>query len=193
MSEKFVLVSLEEEKAKKLAEAISNSTARKILNYLSEIEEAPESKIAKDLKIPLNTAHYNLQNLKKSGLVEVEEFKWSEKGRKIDLYKIAKKFILISPKGTTIDKSKLKNLFSIALISGFGSVLAGYIAKSFLIAKQTLSAPMIAAKSEIALEAAPKIAAQTQQYSQLGFYITLFLIGALFAFIIYSLFNWKRR
>ena len=67
MSEKFVLVSLEENKAKKLAEVISNSTARKILDYLSEIEEAPESQIAKALKIPLNTAHYNLQNLKKSG------------------------------------------------------------------------------------------------------------------------------
>ena len=34
MTEKFIMVSLEEEKAKKIAEALCNKTARKILDYL---------------------------------------------------------------------------------------------------------------------------------------------------------------
>ena len=185
MSEKFVLVSLEENKAKKLAEVISNSTARKILDYLSEIEEAPESQIAKALKIPLNTAHYNLQNLKKSGLIEVEEFKWSQKGRKIDLYKIAKKFILISTKGTAIDTSKLKTLFSVAVISGLGSVFAGFLGKQFLQPEVQEAGLMMAAK-------AADFAAPVAQSSS-PFYLTLFFVGFLFALIVFSLLNWNKR
>lgn len=190
MSEKFVLVSLEEDKAKKLAEVISNPTARKILDYLSELEEAPESKIAKDLKIPLNTAHYNLQNLKKSGLVEVEEFKWSQKGRQIDLYKIAKKFIVISPKGTLFNPEKLKNLFSVAIIAGLGSVLAGYLSRLFT---QPAEPAIMAAKTMAFAAEAPSLAQDVSQSSSLSFYLTLFSVGALFALVIFSLLNWNKR
>mgnify|MGYP001606047112 CR=1 FL=1 len=44
--ETFVLVSLEEEKSKKLAQVISNTTSRKILDYLSE-KDASQGDIAK--------------------------------------------------------------------------------------------------------------------------------------------------
>ena len=193
MSEKFVLVSLEEEKAKKLAEAISNSTARKILDYLSEKEEAPATVIARHLRLPLTTVDYNIKNLKKAGLVEVEEFKWSEKGRQMDLYKVAKKFIVISPKGTSVDPEKLKNLFSIAIIAGLGSVLAGYFAKSFLTAKQTLESFPVAQKTmALAADSAP-ILAETTQSNQLGFYLTLFSVGALFALVVFALLNLNKR
>ena len=58
--EKFVLVSLKEEKSKELAQVISNETSRKILDYLSE-KDASESEIAKKLKIsqPAVSSFYN--------------------------------------------------------------------------------------------------------------------------------------
>src|SRR3989344_1698598 len=111
MSEKFIMVSLEDEKAKQLAEIISNKTSRKILDYLSSVEEASETDIAKHFHLPLNTIHYNIKNLLKANLIECKEFKWSEKGREINLYKIAKKHIIISPKSDNSIREKLKNIF----------------------------------------------------------------------------------
>ena len=73
MSEKFILVSLEDEKAKKLANIISNDTCRKILDYLGD-KDSSESDIAAALSLPLSTGHYNIQNLHEHGLVEIKDF-----------------------------------------------------------------------------------------------------------------------
>ncbi len=50
----FILMSLQEDKAKKLTQAIGNDTARQILNYLSNIKDASESKISEKLKVPMD-------------------------------------------------------------------------------------------------------------------------------------------
>ncbi len=57
--EKFVLVSLKEDKAKELAQVISNESCRKILDYLAEKQDATESDLASKLGIPISTIHYN--------------------------------------------------------------------------------------------------------------------------------------
>ena len=75
------MVSLEEGKAKELAEVITNDTSRKILNYLADQEDVVETDLAKELGLPLSTVHYNLQKLVKAGLVATEEFHYSKKGR----------------------------------------------------------------------------------------------------------------
>jgi predicted transcriptional regulator len=129
MAEKFVLVSLEEKKAKKIAETISNNTCRKILSYLSERKDASSSQISKDLNIPISTVNYNLKSLIQSNLVETKEFKYSPKGREMDLYKIAKKFIVISPGDYKGIKEKLKTIIPVVLISGVGAILVRYFSK----------------------------------------------------------------
>ena len=111
--ESYLLFSLEKEKSKKLAQAISNETARKILNYLSR-NDASESYIAKALNLPLSTVHYNLQNLKESNLIKSKDFYWSEKGKKIEMYTVSKKFIVISPAGQALGSS-LKNILPVGL------------------------------------------------------------------------------
>ncbi len=207
MSEKFLLVSLEEEQAKKLADVLSNKTARQILNYLSEHEEQSESDIAKTLKLPLTTVHYNIENLKKAELIEVKHFMWSEKGKAVDLHSVAKKFIVLSPKGTHVDASRLKNLLMIGGISGLGAIIAGWIGKYFfipatgtamperaLMAAETASAAGIAAKSEMALMAAQTAdVAKAAEPSTWVVYLVLFCIGALFSMLVYSLLRWKKR
>ena len=49
VKEKFLLVSLNESKSKDLAQAISNESCRKILDYLAD-KEASESELAEKLK-----------------------------------------------------------------------------------------------------------------------------------------------
>ena len=85
----FLLVSLKEDKAKELAQVISNASCRKILDYLAEKEDATETELAKKLGIPISTVHYNLKHLVKGGLVIVDEFHYSEKGKEVNHYKLA--------------------------------------------------------------------------------------------------------
>ena len=96
--DKFLLVSLQEKKAQKLAQVISNPTSRRILDYLADHDHATETRIAKELEIPLPTVHYNLQQLVKGGLVSADEFHYSEKGKEVIHYSLANKYIIIAPK-----------------------------------------------------------------------------------------------
>lgn len=96
--EPFMLVSLKGDKAKKLAQVMSNPTCTRILDYLAQAKESTESDIAKQLKIPLSTVHYNIQQLVSAKLVIVDEFHYSPKGREVNHYKLANKYIIIAPK-----------------------------------------------------------------------------------------------
>ncbi len=117
----FLLVSLSEEKTKKLANVITSDSARKILDYLAtkgEKEESTETQIAKDLQLPLSTVHYNLQQLLAGNLVEVDEFHYSEKGKEVNHYKLANKYIIIAPSAPSQSiRDKLKALLPIALLT----------------------------------------------------------------------------
>jgi len=97
-SDKFILMGLNDEKAGHIAEVLKNKTCKKILDYLAEIKEASEKDMSRVLEIPINTVEYNLKKLVKSGLVvKAKNFFWSVKGRKISMYKLARKHIIISP------------------------------------------------------------------------------------------------
>jgi len=116
--ESFVLVSLKEDKAKKLAQVIGNETCRKILDYLATKKEVTETQISKDLNLPASTVHYNLQHLYENKLVEVDEFHYSPKGKEVNHYKLSNKFIIIAPKETPKGVlNKLKNLFPVGILA----------------------------------------------------------------------------
>jgi len=96
--DKFILMGLDDEKSGHIAEVLKNKTCKKILNFLAERREASEKDISDGLKIPINTAEYNLKKLIKSGFVDkTKNFFWSVKGKKIPMYKLARKHIIISP------------------------------------------------------------------------------------------------
>ncbi|OGY44632.1 MAG: hypothetical protein A2729_03565 [Candidatus Buchananbacteria bacterium RIFCSPHIGHO2_01_FULL_39_14] len=105
----FLLVDLNDPKTKKLAETITSDTSRKILNSLAE-KDASETTLAEKLNIPLSTVHYHLEKLKEAGLVIIEEFHYSKKGREINQYKLAKKYILIAPHSVENTWEKIKDL-----------------------------------------------------------------------------------
>jgi len=124
-SEKYLLLNLKDEQSKKVAESIANKTARKILDYLSSKEEAGAEEISKELAIPLSTIDYNLKNLKRAGLVETKHFLWSSRGKKILLYKVAKKLIIIVPK-TAFLKEELKRFLPFIGVSAIISLIIEY-------------------------------------------------------------------
>ena len=124
----FLLVSLQEDKAQKLAQVVQNASCRKILDYLTE-KEATESDLSKKLSIPLSTVHYNLQHLQKAGLVTADEFHYSEKGKEVNHYKLANKYIIIAPKSTHGIKEKLRSILPVGILALGASFIIGFYNK----------------------------------------------------------------
>ena len=160
----FLLVSLEESESKELAKVISNKTCRKILDFLSK-KDATETTIAKELKLPLSTVHYNLQHLYKANLVKVDEFHYSEKGKEVNHYSLANKLIIIAPKKTSIEsfKDKLKTILPIGIIvlavTGVIQLLSMF---KFGVARVMTAAPEAVQEAQVKIaEEAPVLAERT--------------------------------
>lgn len=188
MSEKFILVSLEDEKAKEIANIVSNDTCRKILDYLGD-KDASETDISKALSMPLSTVHYNMQNLLKHGLVEIKDFVWSDKGNKINVYKVAKKFIVIAPKGENISSS-LKNMITVALIS-IGTSALIYAVTGY--SRQGVAADTFGSAQVMMKEVSQASLAASAPVSSANFTALWFLLGALFSIAIYLALTYSRR
>ncbi|MBU0535549.1 MAG: winged helix-turn-helix domain-containing protein [Nanoarchaeota archaeon] len=161
--ETFIMVSLEEDKAKKLAQVISNDTSRKILDHLAS-KKATETELAKELSIPISTVHYNLKALVDCRLVEADEFHYSEKGKEVLHYSLANKYVIIAPKGMTEGfKDKLKSLLPVGFLIAAGAAVI-HLAESLfggtLMSKsmKTLQGPI----TESVGKAAPYLAVEAE-------------------------------
>ena len=116
--------------SKNVADALANKTAQKILSYIAENQEATESELAEKLNVPLPTIHYNIQQLKKANLLKSKEFFWSKKGKKMRLFTLAKKYIIIAPSKSKTSLKQLKGLLPVALISVIGAGLISLFQRS---------------------------------------------------------------
>lgn len=121
----FILMNLKD--SKEVTAAMQNDTAQKILDFLTK-GDATETIIAQELGIPLSTAHYNLQQLKKAKLVKTSEYHYSKKGKEVLHYSLAKKLIIIAPGG---NESNLKSLLKKVLPSLGFLALSAYTVKFF--------------------------------------------------------------
>jgi DNA-binding transcriptional ArsR family regulator len=127
----FLLLSLSDSKAKKLAEVIQNNTCRKILEALSE-KSATETELSKALEIPLPTVHYNLKHLVEAKLVKDDEYHYSSKGKEVTHYTLAKQFVIIAPEGATEGlREKLKTLLPTFTIIGAAALAIKLFSDSF--------------------------------------------------------------
>ena len=105
--EKFLLLSLDDSRTKRLSEVLGSKTARKIIDYLAENDSASEKDLSDSLDVPINTIEYNIKKLVESGLVHKKKnFFWSKKGKKIVMYGLSNKSIVISPRKSTSEKFK---------------------------------------------------------------------------------------
>lgn len=127
MKDKFIMMDVHDERSRKVAHILGNKTCKKIINFLSETSEASEKDIADALGIPLNTTEYNLKKLIKVGLVDkTKNFFWSKRGKKIPMYKMAKKHIVISPRSKP-STTALKAIIPVIAIIAAALLLMNYI------------------------------------------------------------------
>lgn len=194
-SKNFLLLSMEDEKIKKVSNVISNDSCRKILDYLST-KEATESELAAKLNIPISTVHYNLQQLMETGLIESKEFHYSEKGKEVSHFRLANKYIIIAPKKTFGLKEKLKGILPVALIAS-GAAFAIQLANKYFSQQNIMQDA--AAKSAVAERAAAPAVAFMEASAPakaplLPQNIALwFFIGSLFALLIYLIVSLHRK
>lgn len=118
MVEKNISLALDDERTGKVAEVLSNKSCKKLLSYLTE-NEASETELAEDLDMPANTVNYNIKKLKDAGLVEEKDHFWSKKNKRVPVYGVANKKIIISPKKSSRIKSSLPLILVSALFSMF--------------------------------------------------------------------------
>jgi len=196
MNNNFLLISLDEKKSKKIAEAINNDTGRKILDQLSK-KESTESDLAKDLNIPISTIHYNLKQLMEANLVIVDEFHYSKKGKEINHYKLANKYIIIAPKQT--DNKFMEALQKILPLTIITAVVGGLLTafrfissrpatQTFAKSAATETAPRLMTVSSEAAGAAPQALNISRPFLQ-SEAISWFFIGALSIIVVYFLYE----
>jgi len=204
-SKNFILLSLEDKKTKKIANVVSNESCRKILDFLSQ-HEATESELANKLQIPISTIHYNLQQLMDTGLINAEEYHYSEKGKEVYHYTLANKYIIITPKKTRGIGEKLRGILPVTLIvaatAGIIQLSTKYFSKGTFVTQEISAAKSIAAEdvaapslaqtvTETATEAAPVAVDSIPLLSQ---NIALwFLVGALFTIIVYIIWIYFKK
>lgn len=187
MAEHYVSVDLDDPRMGHIADVLSNKTCKKILEVLSE-NELSEGDISKELGVPLNTVDYNVKKLVSAGLIEPSsQFFWSVKGKRIPVYRVSNKKIVISP------KSKLRGVIP--------TVIAVAIITSIL--KLTLGTPSVGKSAEdTVLYAASESASNTAAKAGEGVYQSLwnasnawawFFIGALTGMLIFLAWNFFRK
>lgn len=186
MADKFLLIELGDERSKKISQVLGNKTCKKIINLLSETKEASEKDISDNLKIPMNTVEYNLKKLLEAGLIEkTKNFFWSKKGRKIDMYKISNKSIVISPKSKKISR-ELKSILPALVLSGVGALV---IRQYFMFKEHVTKATdnVMFSATQAGSEMASRIPEGTLLDMQVSNFWLWFLGGAIFSLLIISI------
>ncbi|MBN2458542.1 helix-turn-helix transcriptional regulator [Candidatus Woesearchaeota archaeon] len=213
----FIMLELEDKKTKKIANVVSNNSCRQILDHLAD-KEATETELAKTLGIPISTVHYNLQQLIETGLVIADEYHYSEKGKEVLHYKLANKYIIITPRKVTGITQKLRSILPAALITagvagiiqlytylttgtakilGSGMPMSAKYSAEDMVAENTAAVADEGTRllAESATQAAPpEMIAVTGNAAPFWHNLALwFLIGALFALGVYFLISWLRK
>lgn len=186
--ENFILVSLDDAKSKEISEILGSKTCKKIMNYLSENKEASEQDLSTTLKLPINTIEYNLKKLISSGFIQKRKnFFWSKKGKKIVMYELSNKSIVISHKKPNLEK--IKSIIPAFLLTAAGTfAIKAY--ETISNARNSVQGSSAKIMSDVSEEmVAASSAWITPQPTPVWAW---FLAGALLAIFIISIINWRK-
>ncbi len=121
-SDSPAVLSLNDDSAREVIEALSSETAYEIFRLLNETPATP-ARIAERLDQSVQNVHYHLTNLESAGVIEVTDTCYSEKGREMDVYVVSEDPTLIFL-GTEDDRPSLRRAFkSFASLLGPPSIL----------------------------------------------------------------------
>jgi DNA-binding transcriptional ArsR family regulator len=187
--ESYIIVHLNRDESKKLSQALANETSRKIMDYLAS-KDATESQIAKALKLPQSTVHYNLKQLAEARMILAEEFHYSEKGKVVNHYRLSQKLVIIAPPQSGMEsiRSRLAAIAPAILVSVVGTGLLYYFTrpKGIVDAADTGLRAVAEAEPVLMAKAAPmmdaNVVASPSLFSQAW---PWFLIGGLVAILVY--------
>ena len=202
----FMLISLEDSKSKSISEVLGSKTCKKIIGYLSERKEASQKDLSNALSIPMNTLDYNIKKLLDSGFIQKRKnFFWSKKGKKIVMYELSNKSIVISPKKSS--SQKFKAILPAFILTAAGTfavwayekirytmyTLPNHISNSVADTSETLLSKGV--KTTVSAPSASGVALDYFSSSAIP-HTTLvwpwFLAGALLTILIISIVNWKK-
>jgi DNA-binding Lrp family transcriptional regulator len=197
----FMLVSLEDSKSKAISEVLGSKTCKKIIGYLSERKEASQQDLSNALGIPMNTLDYNIKKLLDSGFIQKRKnFFWSKKGKKIVMYELSNKSIVISPKKTS--SQKFKSILPALILTAAGTFAVWVYEKvryAEIYARENIVTPAVDSSQDILLKGAEAVSltGTSSDYSSLAASVpTLiwpwFLAGALLTILTISIINWKK-
>lgn len=193
----FILVSLNDEtgKSKAVSEVLSSQTCKKILNYLTEVPEASQKDLSNALNIPLNTIDYNIKKLLDSGFVQKRKnFFWSKKGKKIIMYEISNKSVIISHKKS--NSEKIKSLVPAFIITAVGTFALwvyqkiNYVSRSAVNLASDYSEKLTYATSEST--SASGISPEILIPNSASPIWAWFLFGAIITILVISIINWRK-
>lgn len=203
--DKQVLIDINDPRSGKIVEALANPTCKKILNLIAE-NEMSATELANKLNVPLNTVTYNLDKLIDSGLIEkTGSVLWSVKGKQVPKYKISNKKVVISPKSMV--RGIVPAILGTAIVTLGIKLFQNSIGGASVVVDE-INAPQIlssdsgigVASTEIASKAAdfvgkivpprpiPEPIVQACADPQIWAW---FLLGSLFAILIFLLWNLK--
>ena len=94
-----MIISLSDDRLKKIGRALSNKTAVTVLQNLVE-KPMSATELSETLQIPLTTVEYNINLLLEAKLIKVESVKFSRKRRDIKYYAPAKRALIFAPEKT---------------------------------------------------------------------------------------------
>lgn len=191
--DRFVVVSMDDPRLEKISEVLNNSKCKKIMNHLADSAEASQEDLSKALKIPISTVEYNVNKLLDSGFIQKKKkFFWSKKGKKIVMYELVNKSIVISPKGSASEK--FKSILPAAILVGAGTV-AIYVWQRVSGAMSQASKVASEVNTKIAYAAASpgaSAASNTVPIIHMSPVWLWFLIGGILSLFIFSIINWRK-
>jgi len=199
--ENFIMVSLDDSKSKEISEVLGSKTCKKVIAYLSENKEASQKDLSDNLKIPMNTLDYNMKKLLSSGFIQKRKnFFWSKKGKKIIMYELSNKSVVISHKKTSGEK--LKSVIPAVLLTAAGTFAVWTYEKISLVSSNLPRVAMGTGTTNVLDKAVSETASyagssapgtmQNIFFQNTPLLWGWFLAGALFVLLAYSIVNWRK-
>ncbi len=191
----YILISLDDNKSKAISEVLSSPTCKKIINHLAETPEASQKDLSDALKIPLNTVEYNIKKLLDSGFVQKRKnFFWSKKGKKIVMYELSNKSIIISHKKKVSEK--LKSIIPAFILTAVGTFSVWVYEKLKYASNSVVDAGeeiLRTASDGVAKAGSAAPVSPDTLISPIGTPLWLwFLVGGIIAIGIFSIVNWRK-
>ena len=169
---------LEDKRLKSLSSVLTSKASKGILEALSE-EDLSEGDISRKINMPANTVNYNISRLMEAGLIEVKESLWSVKGKKVKIYGLSNKQIIISPKKRIING----RLISAFLVTGLIALIIKFFSNKDTFSNTEDSSTML----KVATGSAPEVVSGLNTAINGNPIWVWFLIGGAFGLVVYFL------